>query len=485
VHDLLGTSQHPADALPDDATVDGFDTVGDGLNLTMAHLEPLEQAATQLVEELYALPQTDARRTAVLVCQLKQGSESDCMRQILTGFARRAFRRTVAEAEVTRMLALGDKIRSAGGTYDDALKGALTSILISPHFLYMVEKKAGAGVSPVSNHELATRLSYFLWSSMPDAALFAAADAGTLSTDNSKLLEQAERMLKDTTRANALRDNFSGQWLTLRRLALFAPDPKTFPTYVPTLRDAAVQETESFFGALISDNLPVQTLFTANFSFVNQELGKHYGITATGTNFQRVDLSSTPRVGLLTQASFLMMNAHPAFTSPTKRGAWVLEQLLCAPPPPVPPDLAIGELTAPAAGETTRQKLERHRAEEPCKSCHSVMDPIGLGLENFDAIGAYRTMENGVPIDARGNLLGTDFTGAKELAQLLAPDTRLQSCFTQQLLTYSVGRTFSKPDGRSYADALAKHSVAAGRAGVHDLIAAVVQSEAFRTRRGE
>jgi hypothetical protein len=251
------------------------------------------------------------------------------------------------------------------------------------------------------------------------------------------------------------------------------------------LRDAAVQETESFFGALISDNLPVETLFTANFSFVNQELGKHYGITATGTNFQRVDLSSTPRVGLLTQASFLMMNAHPAFTSPTKRGAWVLEQLLCAPPPPVPPDLVITELTPPAAGETTRQKLERHRAEEPCKSCHSLMDPIGLGLENFDAIGAYRTTENGVAIDARGNLLGTDFTGAKELAKLLAPDTRLQSCFTQQLLTYAVGRTFSKPDGRSYADALAKHSAAAGRSGVHDLIAAVVQSEAFRTRRGE
>lgn len=487
VRDLLGTSLQPADKLPEDETVEGFDTVGDGLSISLQHIEPLELAAVQLVDELYALPATDARRKAVLVCELQAGAEATCARQILSSFARRAFRRPIGDAEVAGWLALVDKLKAAGNTYEDGVKAALRAILLSPHFLYMVEKArpAAAGVvAPLNDHELATRLSYFLWSSMPDAALFGAADAGALSADVSKLTEQTQRMLGDP-KAAALTDNFVGQWLTLRRLALVEPDSKTFPNYQVSLRDAAVRETELFFGELINQNSPIQTLLTADFSFVNQQLGQHYGTPVSGAAFERVSLASTPRVGLLSQTSFLMMNSHPAFTSPTKRGAWVLEQLLCTPPPPPPAELMIQPLSAPAEGQSVREKLAEHRRDPSCAACHAVMDPIGLGLENFDAIGAYHDMQNGKPVDATGVLQETSFSGARELAALLSKDSRLAGCFAKSLLTYAVGRTFDSPGGRSTADTLVQGAQAAGRQGVRDLIGAVALSEAFRTRRGE
>lgn len=486
VRDLLGTSLRPADKLPDDETAENFDTIGEVLSLSPSHFETLEQAAGQLIDELYALPPADARRGAVLVCQLQTGAEATCARQILSGFARRAYRRPVTDAEVSSLLQLVDKVRAAGESYEGALKAALKAILVSPSFLYMVEKSpGGAGVvAPVSDHELATRLSYFLWSSMPDAALFAAADAGELTRDPAKLSAQVARMLQDP-KAEALLHDFGGQWLPLRRLDLVDPDPQTFPKYDQALRDAAVQETEKLFQTLISDNAGVETLLTANFTFVNQRLAQHYGLSATGTDFQRADLSQSPRVGILSQASFLMATSHPAFTSPTKRGVWVLEQLLCSPPPPLPPDLNIQPLTAPVEGETLREKLEQHRKNQPCAGCHAVMDPIGLGLENFDAVGGYRTMENGKPIDASGVLNGKSFSGVRELSALLSPDPRLQTCFVRQLLTYAVGRSFSTAGGQSYVDSLVQSTGAAGHKGLRDMIAAVTQSDAFRTRRGE
>jgi hypothetical protein len=487
VRDLLGTSLRPADKLPEDETVDGFDTVGDGLSLSLQHLEPLEQAATQLIDELYALPAGDARRTAVLACELQAGSEATCARQILSGFARRAFRRPITEAETAGWLDLADKLQKTGNTYEDGLKAALRAILLSPHFIYMVEKASPSGanaLTPLNDHELATRLSYFLWSTMPDATLFAAADAGSLASDLGKLAAETTRMLKDP-RALALTDNFVGQWLTLRRLALVEPDKKTFPSYDVSLRDAAVRETELFFGELINQNSPISALLTADFTFANEELGKQYGTGVSGSGFQRVDLSATPRRGILGQTSFLMANSHPAFTSPTKRGAWVLEQVLCAPPPPPPADLMIEPLNAPAEGQSVREKLEEHRKNPTCATCHALMDPIGLGLENFDAIGAYHDTQNGKPVDATGVLQGTSFSGARELAPLLGSDPRLAGCFAKQLLTYAVGRSFNAASGRSTADALVQNASAAGKNGVRDLIKAVALSDAFRTRHGE
>ena len=485
VRDLLGTSLRPADKLPDDETAEGFDTVGEVLSLSLSHLETLEQASGQLIDELYALPEADGRRRAVLVCQLQAGSETTCARQILSGFARRAYRRPVTDDEVSALVRLVDKVRAAGESYEGGLKAALSSILLSPNFLYMVEKvPGGAGtVAAVNDHELATRLSYFLWSSMPDAALFAAAETGALTRDPVKLAAEARRMLADP-KAEALTRDFVGQWLTLRRLELVEPDKNTFPQYDQALRDAAVRETQLFLQALFEDNAPPETLLTARFTFVNERLSDHYGLSLTGSDFQRVDLSQTQRVGILSQASFLMQTSHPAFTSPTKRGIWVLEQLLCSPPPPFPMNMDIPPLATPVENETLRQKLEKHRQSPACASCHAVMDPIGLGLENFDAIGGYRTVENGSPVDATGVLNGTTFSGVQELAPLL-DKAKLNRCFAQQLLTYAVGRTFSSEAGQTYANALVQSGSAAGPHGMRDVIEAVVQSEAFRTRGGE
>jgi hypothetical protein len=319
---------------------------------------------------------------------------------------------------------------------------------------------------------------------MPDATLSAAADSGGLANDPARLAAETTRLLKDP-KALALTDNFIGQWLTLRRLALVEPDKNTFPGYDVSLRDAAVRETELFFGELINQNSPISALLTANFTFANEKLGQQYGTAVAGSGFQRVDLSSTPRLGILGQTSFLMANSHPAFTSPTKRGAWVLEQLLCAPPPPPPADLMIEPLSAPADGQSVREKLEEHRKNPMCATCHALMDPIGLGLENFDAIGAYHDTQNGKPVDATGVLQGTSFSGARELAPLLSRDPRLAGCFAKQLLTYAVGRSFNTAGGRSTADALVQSAAAAGQLGVRDLIKAVALSDAFRARRGE
>jgi hypothetical protein len=492
VRDLLGTSLRPADKLPEDEEVDGFDTVGEGLGFALQHLEILEQGATELIDELFALPAGDARRAAVLVCEPDASSES-CSQEILSGFARRAFRRPVVEAEITKLLELIRTLQTAGNTHEDSLKAALRSILLSPNFIYMVEKSApGNAALPVNDHELATRLSYFLWSSLPDAELSAAADAGVLTTDGAALTDVTTRMLSDS-KAAALTENFVGQWLTLRRLALVVPDPRTFPDFPEGLLDSAVTESERFVAALIADNAPLEALLTADFTFVDSDLGEHYGLPGTFADFARVSTSDTPRVGILGQLSFLAQTSHPSHTSPTKRGAWVLEQLLCSPPDPPPADLMIEPLGEPDPNQTVRQKLELHQTVPACAGCHVVIDPIGFGLENFDAVGRYRSVENGVAVDSTGTLTidsgGTvqevQFSGARELASLLATDGRYASCLSQQLLTYAVGRSFHTPSGEAYADALVKVARAEGRPGFRDLITTVVQSEAFRTRRGE
>jgi hypothetical protein len=485
VRDLLGSSLRPADRIVEgDESAEGFDTVGEALSMQLSRFEVLERGATELVDELFARPATDARRAAVLVCT-DPASEA-CQRQVLSAFARRAFRRPVAEAETTNLLALIQKARTAGNSAEDSLKAALRAVLISPNFLYMVERTAAPGgvAAPIDSHELATRLSYFLWSSMPDQELSDAADAGTLTSDASALGTAALRMLLDT-KASQLTENFAGQWLTLRRLKLFAPSTKTFPSFDMGLRDAAVEETERFFSALVAENALPETVLTADFTFVNGSLGQHYGVPVSGSDFQRISVASTPRAGILGQMSFLGATSHPAVTSPSKRGVWVLEQLLCDPPNPPPGDVEIPSFEEPVPGQTLRQRLEKHRESDQCAGCHAEIDPVGFGLENFDAIGAYRTLDNGLPVDSTGTFREEPFSGAQELAELIATDPRFTSCVARQLLTYAVGRTFITQDGRDYATALAAHARANGQSGFRDLIVSVVQSEAFRTRRGE
>ena len=400
--------------------------------------------------------------------ELQAGSEATCARQILSGFARRASECRSPKRKWVR-LKLVDDLRAAGNTYEDGLKAALRSILLSAHFLYMVEKArpgAAGGVAPLKDHELATRLSYYFWSTMPDAALSAAADAGELAVNATKFAAETQRMLTDP-KALALTENFVGQWLTLRRLALDEPDKKTFPTFDASLKDAAAKETELFFGELINQNSPIESLLTGDFTFVNGALRKHYGIPGAGTGFERVSLSNTPRVGILTQASFLIANSHPAFTSPTKRGAWVLGQLLCE-APPYPAGGREHRPDGARAGESARDLAAQSRESGLCR-LPCLDGSAGLGLEQCRCYRLYHDTEGGKPIDATGELQGTSFSGARELAALLSRDPRWQ-VLRQTAFDLRRGRSCSTTATQQHRRRTDSDERAAGRHGVRDLI---------------
>jgi hypothetical protein len=482
VRDLLGTALRPGDRLPGDEVDHGFDTLGAAISVSPVHVELFAAAAEELVDELLALPAADPRRGRVLVCP---GTDDGCTRQILAGFARRAFRRPIAEAELTGLLALARKAREATGRSDDGLRAALRAILLSPHFLFRVERDRAPApapdeAQPISEHELAARLSYFLWSSMPDDELARAADEGRLAAG---IDAQLTRMLADR-KAEALSRDFAGQWLFTRAIDQFEPSRTVYRGYDDRLRAAMRVETERFFGTLLAEDHPVERLLTADFSFVNDRLARHYGLPAAGAQHERVSLSSTPRRGLLGHGSFLLVTSQPERTSPVIRGAWVLEQLLCTSPPPPPPEVEAFEAPKPGDGTTLRQRLEQHRANPECAACHNLIDPIGLGLENFDGVGAYRATDNGRPVDATGTLLdGSRFSGPAELAALLARDDRFVACATQQLLTYALGRGFEDGPGSAYVEELTRRARAAGGTWPA-LVRTIVASEAFRTRRG-
>jgi len=490
VRDLLGTSMTPGDNLPAEPATDLFDTLGEFLDVAELQAETWEGAASALAAELFALPTTDPKRTKVFVCTLTTGAEATCARKILTTFARRAFRRPPAAAEIDSLMALIDKVR-AGGTYNDGLQAAITAILLSPHFLYKEETSMGlaanAAAKPLNAYELATRLSYFLWSSMPDDALSASADSGKLVSD-AELSAQVDRMLADA-KAVTLTSNFARQWLTLYRLDPgISFDAKLFPAFNDDLRASAQQETATFFSHLISDNLPIPTLINADFTYANARLAKHYGLTSgapTGTALARVSLAGTPRAGVLTQASYLMGNAHPDVTSPVQRGKWILERILCSPTPPPPMNVNTAFTAPDTVGLTARAQLEMHRADAVCASCHNFLDPLGVGLENFDAIGAYRTTDNGAPVDAHGMYPGSGgtFSSGAELAKLISQDARYPTCVTKNLLTYGAGRSFAASDALAYARGISERAMAAGGGNWRSWLSMIVSSDAFRTNR--
>jgi hypothetical protein len=490
IRDLLGTSTRVADGFPADDAPKGFDTVGAGLTYSALHFEQLQEAAGKHVDELFA-PGLEARLSRVVSCDVEAGGEA-CHRATLRAFARRAFRRPVAEEEIAPHVALVARAKAEGASFTEGMKAALMAILSSPHFLFLVETDPDPR-SPtphlVNDHELAVRLSYFLWSSMPDEPLFAAADGGKLLGDKDELGRQLERMLADE-KAQGFVDNFAGQWLTTRTFEAWAPVQELFPAFDPALRTSMKRESELFFRHALEQDLPLEELLTSRFTFVNERLARHYGISGvTGAEWKaewkKVSLEQTQRAGLLGQGSILALTSFPERTAPTFRGKFVLDHLLCQPPPPPPPEVPELPMAAAAMGATVRERLEIHRTNPDCAACHSVMDPIGLALERFDAVGAERAMDGGKPIDARGELPdGRKFDGALELAATLAGDPRFARCFVQQLLTYATGRAYDEPKGQSYVEALAARIAAAGGT-LKAALGAVLVSDAFLTRSGE
>lgn len=422
-------------------------------------------------------PARNPRRAAILTCDPELSS---CRRELLTHLARRAWRRPVTEAEAERLLAVMAASRARGQPADRAFGVALEAILTSPHFLLRVEVDPPGipHVHDVSDHELATRLAAFLWSSVPDATLDSLADAGTLHQPE-VLDAQVERMLGDA-HAQALTEQVTGQWWSQRSLAEVAPDPVQFPAFDASLRAAMAMETRLFFQDLLAPGRPVTGMLTATQGYVNDRLAQQYGMPLPGSATPVLRELPSPRRGLLGQGSVLTVTSHSQRTSPTVRGKWVLSQLLCDAPPPPPPGVAALP-TPTGVPSTARERLAVHSAHPACASCHVALDAIGLGLEPFDAIGTWRTHENGLPIDSHGQLPdGAVFAGPEDLAQLLAKDPRFLKCVVRKMTTYAVGRRLVADDEPFLADL--HESLVHGGLSLRSLIHAIVQGPLFRQR---
>ena len=412
-----------------------------------------------------------------------------CAREILGALARRAYRRPVDEGDVATLLEFYEWGRAEGG-FEKGIQFALERLLADPDFLYRVERDpvdAPRGAAyPISDVELASRLSFFLWSSIPDDELLAAAENGTLS-DPAALEVQVRRMLADP-RSQAMVDNFAGQWLYLRNMGGVYPDPNVFPEFDENLREAFTRETELFIGNQLRADASVLELLAADYTWVNQRLAEHYGIpNVYGSRFRRVALDGARRGGLLGHGSVMTVTSYPNRTSPVLRGKWVLENLLGAPPPEPPPDIpALEERNEDGEPVSMREAMVQHRENPACSVCHAPMDPIGFALQNYDAIGGWRDVnEGGTPVDATGVLPdGSRFEGRAGLSGLLLarPDDFVGTV-TEKLLTYALGR------GMEHYDAPTVRKIVRRAAGEDyrwsSIILGIVNSAPFQMRRSD
>jgi hypothetical protein len=424
-------------------------------------------------------------RRRIFVCRADGPARGEaCAKQIFSRLARRAYRRPVADADLAAPL----RFFREGSSFDEGIELGLRAILVSPEFLFRVEADP-PGVAPktayrVSDLELASRLSFFLWSSIPDEELLDAAIAGQLRQPG-VLEKQVRRMLADP-RASALITNFASQWLYLRNLNAIMPDMRVFAGFDDNLRQSFRRETELFVESIVREDRNILDLLRANYTFVNGRLAKHYGIpNIYGSRFQRVELPpDSVRGGLLRHGSVLMVTSYATRTSPVIRGKWILENIIGVPPPPPPPAVpALAEKTGISQPQTMRQRLAEHRANPACSGCHQLMDPIGFALENYDGVGRYRTAENGIPVDVSGALPdGSQFTGVTGLeAALLRRPEVFAGTFTEKLMTYALGR------GVEFTDAPAVRKIVKETQGrdfrFSSFVLGIVNSTPFQMRR--
>ncbi len=423
----------------------------------------------------------------VFTCGHAYGAhQPSCANKVLADFARRAYRRPVEKQEVNALARFVEMAQREGDTFEQGIRLALQAALVSPHFLFRIERDPESnrsGMHRINDHELASRLSYFLWSSMPDEELMRLAGANRLNQPQ-VLAAQVRRMLRDP-KSKALVENFGGQWLQLRNLEEIKPDPDRFPTFTPELRDAMRRETEMFFDAIIKEDRSVVDFLDGRFTFVNETLARHYGIAGvTGSEFRRITLDGSERSGVLTHASVLTVSSYPTRTSPVIRGKWILENILNAPPPPPPPNVPNLDEKAVGLTGSLRQQLEEHRANPSCSACHARMDPLGFGLENYDAIGAWRTKDGKFPVDVAGALPdGRSFKTPGELKAILKTDRdAFAECLTEKLLIFALGRgleRYDRPTALKISQRLAADDYRFSR-----LVLEIVNSLPFQMRRG-
>jgi hypothetical protein len=429
----------------------------------------------------YPIPGPSPSRQWLFVCA---DQSPDCARRILAAFARRAFRRPVTAREVDRLLRFYEQARAEGQSHDHGIQLAVSAALVSPHFLLRIEKDPPASATrAVTELELATRLSYFLWSSCPDEELLSLAERNQLRP---RLNSQIRRMLADP-RARALSSNFAGQWLQVRNLDSMKPDPDRFPQFDDELREAMRRETELYFEALLQEGRPLLEFLDSDYTFLNERLARHYGIpNVAGDQFRRVALADRRRGGLLTQASVLTVSSYPNRTSPVIRGKWVLENLLNTPPPPPPPNVPSLDESAIGTKGSLRQQFEQHRANAICASCHNRMDALGFALENYDSIGRWRDRDGNFPIDASGTLpSGQSFNGPAELKAVLKSEEAqaFRLALADRMLTFALGRGLERFDRLTLKDIAAR--VRKRGDTLMALVEEIANSLPFQKRRGE
>jgi hypothetical protein len=482
--ELTGLDLNIADGFSPDATGYGFDNIAEALALSPVLVEQYHQGALKVLAEVVdrKAVHADAYRKVFF----KDAADRDAARSIVERFALKAFRRPAEPALIEKLLGLYDKARSKGESHESAVRPMLQAVLISPRFLVRIEttRPGAKGPYPVDDHDLASRLSFFLWSSPPDDELLDLAAKKSLSSP--QVLEaQARRMLADP-RSRALADNFIGQWLQLRGLATHKPDLKVFPGFTESLRGAMQQELTLFLGEVVRQDRPVTDLISADYTYVNEELARHYGLPGVrGSEMRRVALPDLRRGGVLTTAAVLMIQADPDRNNVPRRGNYIAGAILGMAPPPPPPDVPALEAAKSEDGrpKTLRQRLELHRQKPECMGCHSKIDPLGFSLENFDAVGRWRDQEEGAPVDASGVLPnGQTFSGPVELKKiLLGKKADFVRTMAENLLIYALGRGLQLDDECVMRDVL--KAAAAGDDRFSTLILTIVKSQPFLNRR--
>jgi hypothetical protein len=479
IRDLFETAIRLPEAFPPDDAAFGFDNVAATLSLTDTHVGYYLDTAKALATE--ALSAT--RRAKLVSCDLKAQPEP-CVTSTLQSFLPRAWRAPATGDDVAALVELYRANRAQGSSEDESLGRVLQAVLTSPRFLFRIERNksdGAAGPRALDGYELASRLSYFLWSSMPDNALFDAAATNRLSSV-SDIRAQVTRLLADP-KAKALQ-NFGEQWLSVRNLQNVAPDKKLFPAFDEELRAAMRQETMLLFDDLISGKEALDKLLTSNFTYLNDRLAKHYGLPAVGstTPVRTMLPADSKRGGLFTQAGWLTVYARPNETNPVKRGNWILDQTMCI--EIRPPMFVVGEEPEKLPGQTRRESLAAHVSQPVCAACHKLMDPPGLALEQYDAVGSFRTQDNNVAIRVDGALAdGTAFTDAADMAKKIASKPEFPRCVARHTFIYALGRG-DRPgslDAQVIDDATASF-VGAGQK-FPTLLEAIATSDVFRKRQ--
>ncbi|MBC8324957.1 MAG: DUF1592 domain-containing protein [Verrucomicrobia subdivision 3 bacterium] len=492
IRDLMRVDFKPAKDFPADDAGYGFDNIGDVLSMSPLLLEKYFAAAEKIAAQTVAVPDAEERvvptafQKSYFQYPIPRNQRRHAAEEFMRAFLTRAYRRPVKPEELQRLMLLAKRVVDEGGSFEHGIRMAVAATLVSPQFLFRWEFDGAPNnpkaVRSLNEYELASRLSYFIWNSMPDDELLGLARRGQLRKN---LAAQIRRMLRDN-KSQALVANFTGQWLRLRDLEIAQPDRRVFGAFNNELRADMRQETELYFMHVMRGNRSVLEFLDSDYTIVNERLAIWYGLkNVKGGQFRSVSLKGTPRGGVLTHASVLTLTSDPNRTSPVKRGNFVLENILGTPPPPPPDDVPDLSSSAELKG-TLRQQMVKHRENPVCASCHQKMDPIGFAFENFDAIGRWRTLDNGAPINAASQLdTGEKFRDATGLRKILALRKRdlFVRCFTEKMLTFALGRGLEFYDKRA-VDGIMKQMERDGFK-FETMVNGIVKSLPFDMKRGE